>query len=474
MRLVVRWALSNRLIAVFDLGCMKASPLIHLILCGLGVFANRSGGADTETDTTVFVITPAALETLFGSVRTNNTSLRAAEARFQQARTTIATVRDWEDPTVSLGGVVAGPRRGGLTQEGDLIYGVEQKLPLWDRPRLSRAIAVAESATQGAAVAQREQGLRAELTKALLRVALVGRNLHYLTNDLVWLDTHLLLQEARSRALAGSPSELLMLQNERSKRTDSILSERNRLRTEEASLNRLLNWALSLTWPPMRLPQLMPSYTNSTPLAAYAVTHEARAKVLRQEIAQARAVIRLTETDRLPTVSVGMGARQFSGDGGLREGMLSVNFNLPWLNAPKYRADIARATAKLRVVEADLADYELGLREEVLRLTLAAEATGRSAVLYRDEISQRLEQALALQLIKWETRQGQLRDVLDTRRTALEAQLMVERATAEQHLALADLAALCGLPDHFQLDRLLRSLGGPAQPQQEAVGPGNP
>lgn len=446
---------------------MHASLSILLIICGLSLSTGRAAEANADLGTNALAITPAALETLFRSVRTNNTALRAAEARYQQARSGIATVRDWEDPTVSFSGVVAGPRRGGLSQEGDLVYAVEQKLPLWDRPHLSRAIALAETSTQGAAVAQREQTLRAELTKALLRVALAGRNLHYLTNDLAWLDTHILLQEERFRALGDAHTDLLTLQNERSKRRDGLASERNRLRTEEVSLNRLLNWDLALTWPAMVLPRLMPLVTNSPALTSYVVTNEARAKILRQEIAQARAVIRLTETDRLPTVSVGAGARQFSGDAGIREGMVSVSLNLPWLNAPKYRADVARDTAKLRVAEADLADYELAVREEVIRLTLAAEAASRSVALYRDEIAQRLQQALASHLTMWETRQGQLRDVLDTRRAALEAQFMIERGTAEQHLALADLAALCGLPDHFQLDRLLRSLGS-ATPHHHA------
>lgn len=449
---------------------MKARTSIPLIICWLSLIPSAPPALAASLETNAFTITPAALETLFSSVRTNNTSLRAAEARYQHARSGLATVRDWEDPTVSFGGSVAGPKRGGLSQEGDLVYGVEQKLPLWDRPRLNRAIAVAEASTQGAAVAHREQALRAELTKALLRVALAGRTIHLLTHDVAWLDTHIQLQEERFRALGDAHTDLLTLQNERSKRLDGIASERNRLRAEEVTLNRLLNWDLSLNWPPMLLPRLSPRFTNSVPLAAYAVTNEARAKTLRQEIAHARAVLRLTETDRLPTVTVGAGARQFSGDAGIREGTLSVSLNLPWLNAPKYRADVARDTAKIRVAEADLADYELAVREEVTRLTLVAETAGRSAVLYRDEISQRLHQALASHLTMWATRQGQLRDVLDTRRAALEAQLMIERGTAEQHLALADLAALCGLPDHFQLDRLLRTLGPAPSRHHEPAG----
>lgn len=440
---------------------MSKNLSIYFIISLLWTSTPSKNCLAANFETNALAVSSGLLQALFDEARTNNAGVRVAEARFQQAQAGIATVREWEDPLVSMGAAVAGDRRGGLRQEGDLIYGLAQRLPLWNRPGLSRAIAVAESATQGAAAAYREQMLRSELTKALLRLALVSRNLDFGTNDLSWLNTQVQLQEERFRFAAGSHTDLLALQNERSRRTDVIQTERNRLRMEESAINRLMGRDLSQTWPQVQLPRLLPNIPYFAALADYAVTNDARAKILREEVARSQAVTQLTKTDRLPTVSVGLMARQYSGDAGIREGQLTVNFSLPWMNAPKYRADLVRSEAKVRTLEAELADYELGLREEVLRLTLAAETAARGAVLNRDEIYQRLQQAMASHLVMWESRQGQLRDVLDTRRAALEAQIMIERATAEQHLALADLAALCGLPDHFQLARLVRELGGP-------------
>ena len=112
-----------------------------------------------------------------------------------------------------------------------------------------------------------------------------------------------------------------------------------------------------------------------------------------------------------------------------------------------------------------MADYELSVREEILRLTLSTDAAYREAVLYRDEIQQRAQQAVASLLNMWEINRGSLREILDARRALLDAQLMQDRAVVEQHQAMVELAALCDLPDYFQLPRLLVQLGGQSQQQ---------
>ena len=74
-------------------------------------------------------------------------------------------------------------------------------------------------------------------------------------------------------------------------------------------------------------------------------------------------------------------------------------------------------------------------------------------------------------LVMWEGNRGSLRDVLDGRRALLDGQLMQDRAIIEQHQSLADLAALCDLPDYFQLARLLVQLGSQPQHQHPASAP---
>jgi hypothetical protein len=138
--------------------------------------------------------------------------------------------------------------------------------------------------------------------------------------------------------------------------------------------------------------------------------------------------------------------------------MFTVSLNLPWWNAPQYRAERLRDEAKVRTVAAQIADYELSVREEALRLTLASESAQREAVLYRDEILQRTQQGLATMQLMWEGNRGALREILEARRALLEAQRTQDRAIGEQHEALIDLAALCDLPDYFQLPSLLARL----------------
>ena len=444
---------------------MKSSIHILFVISYLCSIHLRIEAASVADSTNAISVSSTVLTALFDEARTNNLGLRAAEARVTASRLGAETVRNWEEPRFTLGGVLSGPRRGRIDEDGDLIYSVDQKLPLWNRPRLSRDILVAETQTQATEAAFRETQLRRDLTKALLRIALVHRTTGFITNDIAWLDTLIALGEEKFRAGFGSHADLLQMQNEKSKRADSLRTEQSRLRTEQAALNRLLGRELQAPWPQVELPRLVPPIAYTSALAGYAATNEPRLMVLRQERAQAVAVTRLTETMRRPDVSFGIQGRQYSGDAGFREGTFTVSLNLPWLNAPKYRADLRRDEAKVRTVEAEMTDYELSVREEVLRLTLATDATYREAVLYRDEILQRTQQAMASHQAMWEGNRGPLRDILDGRRSFLEGQLMHDRAIVEQHQALADLAALCDLPDYFQLPRLLVQLAAPAQHQ---------
>lgn len=447
---------------------MKSSIYILLIVNLLCALSLKLEAASVADGTNAISLSPTVLTALFDEARTNNLGLRAAEARVHASRLGTETVRQWEDPKFTLGGVLSGPRRGRIEEDGDLVYGVDQKLPLWNRPRLSRDILVAETQTQATEAAFREAQVRRDLTKALLRISLVYRTTGFITNDLAWLDMLIAVGEEKFRAGTGSHTDLLQIQNEKSKRTDVLRTEQNRLRTEHAALNRLLGRALQAPWPVVELPRLAPPVPFSSALADYAATNEPRLKVLRQEKAQAEAVTRLTETMRRPDVSFGIQGRQYSGDAGFREGTFTISLNLPWWNAPKYRADLSRDEAKVRTVEAEMTDYELSVREEILRLTLATDASYREAVLYRDEIQQRAQQAVASFLNMWEANRGLLREILDARRALLDAQLMQDRAIIEQHQALADLAALCDLPDYFQLARLLVQLSGQSQHQHPA------
>jgi outer membrane protein TolC len=182
--------------------------------------------------------------------------------------------------------------------------------------------------------------------------------------------------------------------------------------------------------------------------------------MLRNDFLQAQAAARLTHRQRLPDVSVGVAARNYTGDGSLRQGMLLLGMNLPWGNAAKYRSDIARDEAKAEAARFEFLDYELTVREQIHKLALAIDVSRREALLYHDQIIPRSDAALASLRASWEAGRAMLSDVLEARRMVLDGQAMYAQAIADQYSSLADLVQFCGLSG---IDKLLE-VGVPPAP----------
>src|SRR5690349_7696980 len=84
----------------------------------------------------VVVATPL-VNALLLEAQSNNPALKAADLRVRAAVLNGETVRSWMDPNLALGGSVYSPRGFRPEEEGNLAYGLEQKLPLWNRSGLS-------------------------------------------------------------------------------------------------------------------------------------------------------------------------------------------------------------------------------------------------------------------------------------------------------------------------------------------------
>ena len=110
--------------------------------------------------------------------------------------------------------------------------------------------------------------------------------------------------------------------------------------------------------------------------------------------------------------------------------------------------DPASATLaeKKRAAEFEAQNAAQAVSEEVHGLVVKIAAARREALLYRDQIIPRSEQALASAKAMFESG-GALRDVLDARRMWLEGKLMYARAVAERYEMLSELILYCGLGD---------------------------
>jgi len=423
---------------------MKFITMVLFVSAGLlnarAADSTRSGEA-----TNAVVISTAFINRLVAEARTNNPSLKAADSRVRSAALNAEGVRTWEDPMAMFGGSVYSAKGFKPDEDGNLAYGVEQKLPLWGRPKLTRRVAQVETSMREAEVNYRAHQLRSDITKALVVTALAERVAEIGEQDVAWLQATEKATDNKYRAGQAVVADTLQIQNEVAKRNDSLRTDRLRLAHERFTLNRLLNRDVGSTWPSLKLPPVAPAIPLSAKLLSLALLNEPKLKVLEQEIKQAAASAELTRKTRLPDVSLGVEGRQYSGDGEFRSGMFTIRFSLPFANRDKYRKDYERDKERQKSAEQEREDQVWMVREELHHLAVGIEATRREALLHTDEITTRALQALTSRLSEWETGRGAFRDVLDARRMLLESELMSARAAAEEHQMLADMLLWTGL-----------------------------
>lgn len=420
-------------------------PFYILLIAAMPVRAIDAPRLQAETNATI--LTPALLGQWAEEARAGHPVLRGANARASAARANIESVRTWDDPTFTFGGTVASSRGPNLSEDGNLIYGLEQKLPLFGKADSQKKFADAAQITAQTQADLVFQQLRRDIALASFRLALAEEQLALGAEDVAALETLATLTEHRYRAGNATQVDVLRAQSERAKRADQLRSDTSRRDQARLSLNRLLNRDLYTALPSLRLPEPAPSIPYNSRLVELALRFEPRVKMLRQEIKQAEAAVQVSKRQRLPDVSVGVEGRQYTGDGGFREGTFLVSLSLPWGNRKRYDADVRREQDRLQAATFDAADYEVAVREEIHHLAVEMANARREALLNRDEQVPRAELALKSAMAAWESNQGMFRDVLESRRMLIEARVMQVRAIADQFVAMSELVLCCGLGD---------------------------
>lgn len=415
--------------------------------------------------TNIVLVTPDYISQLAEEMRTNNPALRSANALKQAAAEDIGAVRTWEDPMLVVGGVAG--NEGMRADEGDVLYGVEQKLPLFGKPGLQREAARAALATETASQDYQFQKLRAELAKAVFRAALAGQIVTIGDQDLKWLNTISQFQENTARVGQTSLAEVLQIQNERSRRLNQLQTDRDQWTQEKVALNRLLNRPELAPWPDIELPPVAGPVAYNSQLVELALKYEPKTAMQRQQIKQAEAQVAVARRQYYPDVSAGVEVRNYSGDGTFRQEMVTLRMSLPWFNRSQLRSEVSRERAKLSATQLELAEEQNAIREELHQLTIKADAARREALLYRDQIIPRTSATLENVRAGWQSGQTPFREVLETHRALLEAKLAYARAVADQYQALSELVLCCGLGDL----NALQMIGAEPEPAPSKTSP---
>lgn len=415
-------------------------PVLLLLLPGAGLRADTQDNGPLE-------ITPKLVDDLLTEANGRNPTVLAAGARADASVAAVDSVRTWDDPVLILGVWDSTARGFPASQQGNLVYGLQEKLPLFGNPGLARQVAQANAARAKLSVGSASEELRRDITLALVDIALTDRSIELAMQQLDWVTTTQASVDSRYRTGTASQVEWLAVETERAEDAEQLTTLREMRTSEEEQLDRLLNRGSYDRWPAFRLPEVAGPVVYDQRIDDAALAHAPRLKVLRAEAMRYEAAARLTGNQRRPEVGIGLQTRQYTGDAGFREGTMSVNLSLPWVNSSRYDSDLLRDRALVRAAQRDADAYANEVREEVHHLSVDLDTARRRALLYRDQLIPLAEQALASALAAWESNRGGFRDILDLHRSLVAGRLELAQAVADQRRRMAGLTLLTGVYD---------------------------
>jgi outer membrane protein TolC len=403
-------------------------------------------------------VTPAYINALKTEALQRNPLLAARTHQIRAAQLNAGSIPLVPDPKLVAGGMAA--ERMMRQEDGDLILGVEQEIPVFGKAQAKRKVARTEIAVAEADAEADQVNIARDLAQALFGVALADAAVAISEEDKEWRETMLAIAEERYRFGRSSQVDVLRLQNERSIQGERVKNERNKRESEAERANRILNRFPFTYLPPLALP------TNSVPLPQADTLFLAafkRNRTLRSwnaQTARARAQVKATETYARPDLMLDIESRQYAGAPEWRSTSVMAKLSLPWLNRGAYRKARLRDEQAAQAAEklAENSKNEIG---EAIHHTVAMiDNSRREAALYAGEIIPRTEQTLANAMAGWQNNNDSLRDVLDARRMLLEARLTRIKAVAEEWSAFAELAAICGLSELNEFFELLKTENG--------------
>lgn len=387
--------------------------------------------------------TTAYINRLIQEAVSTHPSIEAAQARMQAATSAIGAVRLWQDPQLGLGTLFGS--RMSRQNRGDIMVGINQMLP---RPKLYQAEkrrAVEDQLVQVETRRQTANELALSVAQATLELALADEVVRLQAENVGWLQMLVKTAEERSKNPKATVTEPLRLESELVVQIQMLESAR-RMRTQySTTLNLLLGRAADKPWPALSLTGDAEQHPSAIALKVRLERDNPQLAAMRHQIAGAQADADAAREKRKPAFSVGVQSFAYSqGNSDNVMTMLTVGMTLPWFNRSAYKADIARAESQRSAAQSDLAAEQRALLIRLTALLTEEENNRRLADAYTQQVLPKTEKTVKTLENAWVSSNATLLDVLDARRSLLQARLEQQRARASQHVASQALTALTG------------------------------
>ncbi len=323
--------------------------------------------------------------------------------------------------------------------------GATLTIPFLDKFRLQGKIGMADvhsAESDSALTRQTIQSLTSQSYDAVL--AAIRRHQDLLEAKAL-ADDFVRKTQARFDAGTAAKLDVIKAQVDASQAENDLIASEQDLGNARASLNRLLGRRLDAklaTADSFAVPLGVPGLD---PLLAAALQNRPEIRSLQSQQLGARAASALAREFWLPDVTVGIG-RDFATDKG--PGLLTTGLSFPiplfyWQHA---KGEIAEQKYHERELAAASRDLEAAVGEEVRLLHSAAVTAMRQAVHLRDQLLPAAREAYRIAAASYALGGLSALDVLDARRTLIDAETMYTDALVAANSTRADLERAVATP----------------------------
>lgn len=377
-------------------------------------------------------------------LHTNHPAIRGAFERRLSAEAASSAVRRFADPTVKANVSLSSSRGPRDSEDGNLGYGFEQRLPMMGKELASRALAAREASAASVQEQVIFESLRRDAIRALLELARSEQELALNQEDNEWHALEARTSRARYESGEGSSLDVLRFESEHAQRRTMLQRAGQEVAARRSSANRALGFTPENPFPTFQLPALVKVPSDQPSLVARAANHSALVRKTSADLRRAEQLVKVTQRSGRPDITVGLDSSHYSGDGGWRAGFLTVSSTLPWFNRAGYRHDLERDQAMVRAAASDLADARLAAQSDLFNGLTAASSALLEANNQQVEVLPRAEAAFHAALTAWIGGKATLTELFETRRLVIETRLRRVNAVADQWQALNEVAFLCG------------------------------
>ena len=417
----------------------KAATAIFLCLV-LSLYLMGTSGSNKRTDN--------PLQTYLRIAEKQNPGLKAARQRWNAALERVVQARSLPDPHISLAYFI----REVETRVGPQQYklGLMQRFPWFGKRSLEGKIAKEGADGLKHRYDTLKLGLFYKISKRYYDYYLITRSIAILDVSISLLESVEKQVETAYSTGTASYGTILRIQLERDKLKDRQRSLRSKLTVLRTAINGSLNRASQKE---ICVPDRLDSIDRQPDVNTLAkiLAHEnPELKQHERLIGAAAARVKLSKKAYYPDISLGMdmiGTASTGNidlvDNGKNPFAIKLSANIP-IGRGKIRASIRESRLRLEAGKNRKVDKANQLRAELEMALFRFNEAGRIVRLYQVKLIPRATQAYEVTSSAFSTAAATFNDFIDTQRTLLEFELMVEKAKVTQYQSLALLEKIIG------------------------------